>query len=279
MQRQSVCHEADGFGVHVEGQSMKISSYKGKGKTVWFLLVLAFISQSAVSCGAKDGESMTQAAEQVKAAETEPAIEESPVIEVKESDWERKGTDISEAAGNQYIPDGKLSCPPEELVSLDSIKADEAVLAYHYLNWSWGYQHYLVVINKEGRYKYINLEKEESPETVLLPFMDACLKDPDIPYEKYTFNINKNLLKNIISTQGFGLEKTWYEDARDTPDYCIYSVYGSGEDRHLMVLEKEDSTGIVISRFSEVERICEEIHSLPFGSSGDKEDEEREKNN
>ncbi len=56
------------------------------------------------------------------------------------------------------------------------------------------------------------------------------------------------------------------------PNYCIYSVYGSGEDRQLMVLEKEDDTGIVISRFPEVEKICEEIRNLSFGSSNDKED-------
>ena len=82
MQRQSVCLMADGPGVYMEGQSMKISSYGGKRK-ITCLLVLALASQLAVSCGAKDGEVMTQAMEQVKASETEPRAEES--------DWERGG--------------------------------------------------------------------------------------------------------------------------------------------------------------------------------------------
>ena len=103
MQRQSVCLMADGLGVYMEGQSMKISSYGGKRK-ITCLLVLALASQLTVSCGAKDSESMTQAVEQVKAAETEPRAEESPVIEVKESDWERGGKDdISMVAGYTEI--------------------------------------------------------------------------------------------------------------------------------------------------------------------------------
>jgi len=76
---------ADGPGVYMEGQSMKISSYRGKRK-ITCLLVLALTSQLAISCGAKDSDSMTQTMEQVKASETEPLAEESPVIEVKESD-------------------------------------------------------------------------------------------------------------------------------------------------------------------------------------------------
>ena len=50
MQRQSVCIMADGPGVYEEGQSMKISSYRGKRKTAWLLLVLALTSQNMVSC-------------------------------------------------------------------------------------------------------------------------------------------------------------------------------------------------------------------------------------
>ena len=98
MQRQSVCLMADGSGVYVEGQSMKISSYRGKRK-ITCLLALALTSQFTVSCGAKDSESMTQVVEQVKTAETESTAEESPVIEVKEIDREKEGTDISEVAG------------------------------------------------------------------------------------------------------------------------------------------------------------------------------------
>ena len=77
---------------------MKISSYTGKRK-ITCLLVLALTSQLAVSCGAKDSESMTQVVEQVKTVETESTAEESPVIEVKEIDREKEGTDISEVAG------------------------------------------------------------------------------------------------------------------------------------------------------------------------------------
>ena len=97
MQRQSVCLMADGPGVYMEGQSMKISSYGGKRK-ITCLLVLALASQLAVSCSAKDSDSMTQTMEQVKASETEPLAEESPVIEVKESDREKEGTDVSRVA-------------------------------------------------------------------------------------------------------------------------------------------------------------------------------------
>ncbi len=82
---------------------MKIPSYRGKRK-ITCLLVLALTSQLAISCGAKDSDSMTQAMEQVKAAETKPRAEESPVIEVKESDWERGGKDdISLVAGYTEI--------------------------------------------------------------------------------------------------------------------------------------------------------------------------------
>ena len=77
---------------------MKISSYRGKRKTAWLLLVLALASQLAVSCSAKDSDSMTQTMEQVKASETEPLAEESPVIEVKESDREKEGTDVAHVA-------------------------------------------------------------------------------------------------------------------------------------------------------------------------------------
>ena len=103
MQRQSVCLMADGLGVYMEGQSMKISSYGGKRK-ITCLLVLALASQLAVSCSAKDSESITQAAEQAKAvAETEPMSEESPVIEVTESDREKEGTDESRVAEEMEI--------------------------------------------------------------------------------------------------------------------------------------------------------------------------------
>lgn len=102
MQCQSVCLIADGLDVYVEGQSMKISSYRGKRK-ITCLLVLALASQLAVSCSAKDGKGMTQAAEQAKAAETETMSEENPIIEVTESDWEKEGTDESRVAEEMEI--------------------------------------------------------------------------------------------------------------------------------------------------------------------------------
>ena len=98
MQRQSVCIMADGPGVYEDFLCFFISSYRGKRKTAWLLLVLALTSQNMVSCGAKDSEGMTQMVGKVKAAETEPRAEESPVIEVKESDREKEGTDVSRVA-------------------------------------------------------------------------------------------------------------------------------------------------------------------------------------
>ena len=87
-----------------EGRNMRALFGKRKRKITWLLLVLALTSQLAISCGAKDSDSMTQAMEQVKASETEPRAEESPVIEVKESDWERGGKDdISLVAGYTEI--------------------------------------------------------------------------------------------------------------------------------------------------------------------------------
>ena len=82
---------------------MKISSYGGKRK-ITCLLALALTSQLAVSCSAKGSGGMTQAAEQAKAvAETEPMSEESPVIEVTESDREKEGTDESRVAEEMEI--------------------------------------------------------------------------------------------------------------------------------------------------------------------------------
>ncbi len=81
---------------------MKISSYRRKRK-ITCLLVLALTSQLAVSCSAKGSGGMTQAAEQAKAAETEPMSEESPVIEVTESDREKEGTDESRVAEEMEI--------------------------------------------------------------------------------------------------------------------------------------------------------------------------------
>ena len=66
-----------------EGRNMRALFGKRKRKITWLLLVLALTSQLAISCGAKDSDSMTQAMEQVKASETEPRAEES--------DWERGG--------------------------------------------------------------------------------------------------------------------------------------------------------------------------------------------
>ena len=81
---------------------MKISAYRGKRK-ITCLLALVLTSQLAVSCSAKGNEGMTQAAEQVKAAETETLAEESPVIEITESDREKEGTDVAEVAGHAEI--------------------------------------------------------------------------------------------------------------------------------------------------------------------------------
>lgn len=81
---------------------MKISPCGGKRK-ITCLLVLALASQLAVSCSAKDGKGMTQAAEQAKAAETETLAGESPVIEVTEIDREKEGTDESRVAEEMEI--------------------------------------------------------------------------------------------------------------------------------------------------------------------------------
>lgn len=62
---------------------------------------MAVISQSAASCGAKNSGSMALAstAGQEKAVKTESETEEDAVIEVKEDDYKKEGTDISYVAG------------------------------------------------------------------------------------------------------------------------------------------------------------------------------------
>lgn len=77
---------------------MKSSFSSKTRKLTWFLLLLAVTSQIAVSCGTKNkGNTVhTMATEQEKAVQTESGDE--TVTEVQESDWEKKGTDVSDVA-------------------------------------------------------------------------------------------------------------------------------------------------------------------------------------
>lgn len=78
---------------------MKFLFGSKKGKRMC-LLALIVISQCAVSCGTKDSGSMAleSTAGQEKAVETESWTGDE-VIEIKEDDWSKEGTDIWEVAG------------------------------------------------------------------------------------------------------------------------------------------------------------------------------------
>lgn len=153
----------------------------------------------------------------------------------------------------------ELSCPPDGQISLGSIKEDETVLALHYINFAWGYQEFLLVADKSGRYKCVDFDEGEGPEENLLACMDACMGDGDIPYQKRTMELSRNLLEKVISTEDFELEKTG--EAYDAGSLSYYSVYGSGKDRKLVCMQ-EDGNSEWHSSFFEARGICEKLYEL-----------------
>ena len=155
--------------------------------------------------------------------------------------------------------DRKLINLKNGMHKLEDIKADETILAVKYENWAWGHQNYLLVINKRGRCKFLNLEDEKPGEENMLFFMDACLADDGIPYLKKTLELGNDLLETIINTQDFDMEKTG--EAWDAGCLCYYSVYGCGEQRKLVCMQTD---GDIERRscFREVKEICEKMYEL-----------------
>lgn len=146
-------------------------------------------------------------------------------------------------------------------VRLEDIKKDETVMAVRFQNWAWGHQNYLMVFNKEGRCKFLNLEETDVEEEKLLSFMDGCLADERIPYQKQTLKLQENLQEKIISIEDFNLKTTG--NMCDAGSCCYYSVFGSGNQRRLVCMQ-EDGNRVCRSRFFEVRSICKEMHDA-FG--------------
>ncbi len=144
-------------------------------------------------------------------------------------------------------------------VRLEELNTDEGVLAVRYENWAWGHQNYLLVINKEGRCKFLDLGEKEIREENLLSFMDTCMADDNIPYLSRSLNIKRELLEKLVSVQDFKLKNTG--ERCDAGDMSYYSVYGTGNQRKLACMQT-DGDFECRSYFREVREICKEMYEL-----------------
>ena len=144
-------------------------------------------------------------------------------------------------------------------VRLEELNTDEGVLAVRYENWAWGHQNYLLVINKEGRCKFLDLGEMEVWEEDLLSFMDTCMADDNIPYLPRSLNIKRELLEKLVSVQDFKLKNTG--ERCDAGDMSYYSVYVTGNQRKLACMQT-DGDFECRSRFREAREICKEMYEL-----------------
>ncbi len=168
--------------------------------------------------------------------------------------------------------DRKLINLEDGMYKLEDIRTDETILAVKYENWAWGHQNYLLVINKRGKCKFLNLEDEKPEEENMLFFMDACLADDGIPYLKKTLELGNDLLETIINTKDFDMKKTG--EAWDAGCLCYYSVYGGGEQRKLVCMQTDGDIERR-SRFCEVKEICEKMYELYRSGYHERGDEKR----
>lgn len=155
------------------------------------------------------------------------------------------------------------SCPKESIVRFEDIKPDETVFAVRYENGAWGQQHYMMVVNKEGKCKFVDCGEEWIGDENLLSRMDKCLADSSIPYAAASLTVPEEQRKILTGTKDFALQQTGW--AFDAGARYYYTVNGSGNDRKLVCMQTDGDTEYR-SRYKNVREFCDKLCELFYES-------------
>lgn len=182
-------------------------------------------------------------------------------VVLSEEDW----NEDYETSYKDIGPEELVSSPKENQVRVEDIKPDETIMAIRFENGAWGQQHYMLVVNKEGKCKFIDWGDEWIGDENLLSRMDECLADSSIPYAPNSFILQEEQLKVLLGTKDFALQKTGW--GYDGGAMYYYVVNGSGKDRKLVCMQM-DGNSEYRSRYQDVRELCDKMHAVynnPFG--------------
>lgn len=149
--------------------------------------------------------------------------------------------------------------------SLEKIRPDETVLAVHYTNDAWAHQDEILIVNKEGRCKLIDLSEVTMDGENLLMYMDLYMSDDRFPFMGKRLVLSQEQWDIVTSVEDFKLEEfeSFCADAGYEDYYC---VHGSGKDRRLVCMRQAGDYSSKSSCY-DVEDICKKISRFTWFSS------------
>lgn len=146
-------------------------------------------------------------------------------------------------------------------IKLEDLKPDETVFAILTVNGFAGDLMDILVIDKDGNCKYIDLYNNEKPwDQDLLEFMDECLRNDEIPYLEQKLVLSKETLEAAVSTEDFYLKRIGGV-VYDGGGLSYFCVYGCGEERELVEMQCYGSHEFH-STIKDAQKICEKMDIL-----------------
>ncbi len=157
---------------------------------------------------------------------------------------------------------------------IDDVEENQVVFACHKINYAWGTQEYIWVVQKDGTCRIKDLSeqarirreravrKDYEPEKLtdeeFLTQLDQYMQDETLPKTEKQFKMDKNTLNYLINISDIQLRRS-NNLMIDGGSMAYYVVCGTGEERHLKLLQED---GEYLPRYTndyKTIRVCAEI--------------------
>lgn len=155
----------------------------------------------------------------------------------------------------------------DRMVTINDLESEDTVFAIRYQNDAWGHMDRFLIVNKEGWYKIIDNEKRDIGEEDLLSYMDRCLADDNVLFEREPLPLSNKSVERLINVNICELKKTNHVGA-DQGEYTYWYVFGERNNRKLVIMKLEGDTE-ANSGDREITQICDMLYSA-YNSKSEK---------